>query len=167
MGDDPYTQSSDRRLFHSLSSRNPVIRRPDGVINGTRRGYKRPTRRGNTRARRGNKRQNARRGIAASVSDGVSQARNTRRGYKRPTRRGYTRPTHRYPTGYRVQQSNGGEGIAFRLHATPSKGYKGSCTTGSTSYTNQVSLRRRAMRGKNAGFTCETKLLVGGVGVEP
>ena len=69
--------------------------------------------------------------------------------------------------GVSRSKSNGGEGIAFRLHATPSKGYKGSCTTGSTSYTNQVSLRRRAMRGKNAGFTCETKLLVGGVGVEP
>ena len=161
MGDDPYSQSSDHRLFHSLSSRNPVIRRPDGVINGTRRGYKRPARRGR---------------INDKMPDGVS--------------------LFRYPTGYRKHATpggvindlpggvindlhtdirrgiafhnlNGGEGIAFRLHATPSKGYKGSCTTGSTSYTDQVSLRRRAMRGKNAGFTCETKLLVGGVGVEP
>ena len=134
MGDDPYSQSSDHRLFHSLSSRNPVIRRPDGVINGTRRGYKRPTRRRNTRARRGNKRQNARRGIAVSVSDGVSQARNTRRGYKRPARRGRINDLHTdIRRGIAFHNLNGGEGIAFRLHATPSKGYKGSCTTGSTS----------------------------------
>jgi len=38
MGDDPYTQSSDHRLLNFLSSRNPVIRRPDGVISDKRSG---------------------------------------------------------------------------------------------------------------------------------
>ena len=81
MGDDPYSQSSDHRLFHSLSSRNPVIRRPDGVINGTRRGYKRPTRRGYKRpARRGR--------INDKMPDGVS--------------------LFRYPTGYRKHATPGG-----------------------------------------------------------
>ena len=61
MGDDPYTQSSDHRLLNSLSSRTPAgyHDRPDGVINDTRRGYKRTT--------------GIRRGIAVSVSNGVSQ----------------------------------------------------------------------------------------------
>ena len=83
MGDDPYTQSSDHRLLDFLSSRNPVIRRPDGVINGTRRGYR------------------------------------------------------RYPAGLyvtrRINNQMAERASHSASHATPSKGYKGSCTTGSTS----------------------------------
>ena len=80
MGDDPYSQSSDHRLFHSLSSRNPVIRRPDGVINGTRRGYKRPARRGRINVPGG--------AINDTMPDGVS--------------------LFRYPTGYRKHATPGG-----------------------------------------------------------